>query len=93
MSAKFGPAGSADSFRAMGYRKTVQMPAYLERMGLNAFEYQCGRGVRLSEENGKKLGALGAEKNIRFSVHAPYYISMSSMEEEKQKNKGHEQNR
>lgn len=36
MSARFGPAGSADSFHAMGYRKTSQMPEYLEKMGLNA---------------------------------------------------------
>ena len=86
MSAKFGPAGSADSFRAMGYRKTVQMPAYLERMGLNAFEYQCGRGVRITEEAARELGAAAREKGISLSLHAPYFISLSSLEEEKREN-------
>lgn len=83
MSAKFGPAGSADSFRAMGYRKTSQMPEYLERMGLNAFEYQCGRGVRITKEAAQELGRLSREKGITLSLHAPYFISLSSLEEEK----------
>ncbi len=83
MSAKFGPAGSADSFREMGYRKTSQMPEYLERMGLNAFEYQCGRGVRITKEAAQELGRLSREKGITLSLHAPYFISLSSLEEEK----------
>ncbi len=83
MSAKFGPAGSADSFREMGYRKTSQMPEYLERMGLNAFEYQCGRGVRITKEAAQELGRLSREKGITVSLHAPYFISLSSLEEEK----------
>ena len=83
MSARFGPAGSADSFHAMGYRKTAQMPEYLEKMGLNAFEYQCGRGVRISQEAAKELGILSREKGIALSLHAPYFISLSSLEQEK----------
>ena len=38
MTAKFGPAGNSDSFRAMGYRKTDQVPEYIRRMGLDAYE-------------------------------------------------------
>ena len=80
---RFGTAGVGEDFKALGYKNSFGVPEYLSGYGLNAFEYQCGRGVRLSEENGKKLGALGAEKGIVFSLHAPYYISMSSMEEDK----------
>ena len=83
MIARFGPAGSADSFHTMGYRKTAQMPEYLTRMELDAFEYQCGRGVRISREAAQELGRLSAEKDIRLSLHAPYFISLSSLEEEK----------
>lgn len=83
MSAKFGPAGSADSFHAMGYRKTAQMPEYLEKLGLNAFEYQCGRGVRISREAAQELGRLSRERGIALSLHAPYFISLSSIEKEK----------
>lgn len=53
---RFGPAGAADSFAAMGYKKTAQMPEYLEKMGLTAFEYQCGRGVRITDEAARALG-------------------------------------
>ena len=43
MSAKFGPAGNSDSFTKMGYKHSLQVPEYIEKMGLDAFEYQCGR--------------------------------------------------
>ena len=45
---RIGPAGNSESFTAMGYKSTPQIPEYLEKMGLNAYEYQCGRGVRIN---------------------------------------------
>ena len=86
MSAKFGPAGNSNSFTQMGYKGSLQVPEYLERMGLDAFEYQCGRGVNIGEDKARELGRLAAEKGITLSLHAPYYISMSSVEEEKRFN-------
>lgn len=86
MSAKFGPAGNSLSFSAMGYKESLQIPQYLEKMGLDCFEYQCGRGVNIGEEKAKKLGELSKEKGITLSLHAPYYISMSSVDEEKRLN-------
>ena len=76
MGAKFGPAGNSESFQAMGYRKTIQVPEYITRMGLDAYEYQCGRGVRLGLDKAAKMAALAGPKDIMFSVHAPYYISL-----------------
>ncbi len=86
MSARFGPAGNSKSFTAMGYKHSLQVPEYLEKMGLTAFEYQCGRGVNIGLEKAAELGRLAADKDIRLSLHAPYYISMSSVEEEKRLN-------
>lgn len=86
MSAIFGPAGTSDSFSRMGYKNSLQVPEYLVKMGLDAFEYQCGRGVNIGEEKAIKLGLLAKEKGITLSLHAPYYISMSSTEEEKRLN-------
>lgn len=86
MSAKFGPAGNSDSFFALGYKGSLHIPEYVERMGLDAFEYQCGRGVNIGEDKARELGTLAAEKGITLSLHAPYYISMSSVEEEKRLN-------
>ncbi len=86
MSAKFGPAGTAESFKSMGYKKTIQVGEYLDKFGLDHFEYQCGQGVRISEESAKAFGEALREKNISVSIHAPYFISLSSVEEEKRNN-------
>jgi len=86
MSAKFGPAGNSESFFKMGYKGSLQVPEYVEKMGLDAFEYQCGRGVNIGEEKAIELGKRAAEKGITLSLHAPYYISMSSVDEEKRLN-------
>lgn len=83
MTPRFGPAGISDSFAAQGYKTSLDIPAYTAGMGLDAFEYQCGHGVRLAEGKARQMAALAAEKGIVFSVHAPYYISMSSLDEEK----------
>ena len=83
MTPRFGPAGISDSFAAQGYKTSLDIPAYTAGMGLDAFEYQCGHGVRLAEDKARQMAALAAEKGIVFSVHAPYYISMSSLDEEK----------
>ena len=42
----------------------LQVPEYLSKMGLNAFEDQCGRGVNIGEEKATQLGILAKEKNI-----------------------------
>ena len=84
--AKFGPAGAAQSFKEMGYKKSVQLGEYLTKFGLDHFEYQCGQGVRVSEESAKEIGAALHNAGISVSVHAPYFISLSSVEEEKRLN-------
>ena len=86
MSAKFGPAGNSASFHDMGYKHSLQVPEYIEKMGLDAFEYQCGRGVNIGLEKAAELGKLALEKGIALSLHAPYYISMSSVDPEKRLN-------
>lgn len=84
--AKFGPAGTALSFKEMGYKKSVQLGEYLTKFGLNHFEYQCGQGVRVSEESAREIGTALRNAGITVSVHAPYFISLSSVEEEKRLN-------
>lgn len=83
MRANFGPAGNSDSFQKMGYKSFADIPRYVREMGLDCYEYQCGRGVKISEESAKKLGKLAEEEGITLSVHSPYYISLSGIEEEK----------
>ena len=83
---RFGTAGTSDSFAAKGYKNSLDIPVYTAEMGLDAFEYQCGHGVRLGLEKAARMAADAAERGILFSVHAPYYISMSSLEEDKRLN-------
>lgn len=86
MSVLFGTAGQSISFGAKGYKTGLQIPAYTAAMGLDAFEYQCGRGVRIKTELAQSIAAEAETHGIRYSLHAPYYISMSSLEEEKRLN-------
>ena len=52
---RFGTAGTSDSFAAQGYKTSLEVPEYTAKMGLNAFEYQCGRGVRLGLDKAAKM--------------------------------------
>lgn len=83
---KFGTAGMDENFSLQGHKKTIEVPTYLSNMGLDAFEYQCGRGVKIKEAAAIEFGKEAAAKGITLSLHAPYYISMSSLEEEKRLN-------
>lgn len=83
---KFGPAGSSLAFTEAGYKSSVQMPMWLDQLGLDAYEYQCNKGVKISEKLARQLGEEAVKHGIALSVHAPYYINMSSVEEEKRNN-------
>lgn len=83
---KFGPAGNSESFAALGYKNSIQVPEYIVEMGLDCYEYQCGRGVNIGEDKARQLGEKAKAAGVSLSLHAPYYISMSSVEEEKRLN-------
>ena len=83
MKACFGPAGRDDSLYTLGYKTTLDIPRCMNQKGLDAFEYQCGRGVNVKQEVAQEFGKLARENNIRLSLHAPYYISLSGIEKEK----------
>ena len=83
---RFGPGGNCEWFKEAGNKTTDQMPAFLKEIGLSAYEVECGRGVRMNAAVAKNLRTEAARCGIALSVHAPYYISMSSLEEEKRNN-------
>lgn len=80
---RFGTAGQSDSFKKRGCKSSLDVADFTADFGLNAFEYQCGRGVRLGTDKARQMAARAAVRGVLFSVHAPYYISMSSLEEQK----------
>ena len=76
----FGPGGNSESF---GKRKfPEQLPEYLASMGLNGYEIECGRGVRISEKTYNLLPDIAKENGIYLTLHTPYFISLSSENEE-----------
>lgn len=83
---RFGPAGNCEAFAAAGYKSTAQMPAFLATYGLTAYEYQCGRGVRLSDTTAVSLRTAAEKHGIQLSLHAPYFISLASDDPQKREN-------
>ena len=81
MSAKFGPAGNAESFP---YKSSVDAPRWLGELGLDCYEYQCGKGVRVKEDTAVALGRQAQEHGIALSIHAPYFINLANPDPESQ---------
>lgn len=72
---RFGPAG-----KPISYKKSdiIGVPEFLNNIGLNAFEYQAVRGVKISEDKARRLGDEAKKYNVVLSLHAPYYINLGS---------------
>ncbi len=83
---KFGTAGNADIFFEDGKKHTHEAPEWLKDYGLDAYEYQAGHGLTAGEASLKKVGEEARKNGISLSLHAPYFISLSSVEEEKRIN-------
>ena len=81
MSAKFGPAGNAESFP---YKSSVDAPRWMRELGLDCYEYQCGKGVRVKEETAVNIGRRAAQEGIALSLHAPYFINLANPDPEAQ---------
>ena len=74
----FGPAGNPIGFKG----KSTQACSYIAQEGLDAYEYQATYGVRIGENSAKELRKNSEENKIRVSMHAPYYINLSSQDPE-----------
>lgn len=81
----FGPGGNSDSFRSLKLQ-TVDAPEWVKKFGLDAYEYEAGRGVPKNLETFAKIGENAKKADVKISIHAPYFISLSSVDEEKRRN-------
>lgn len=70
----FGVAGVPTNYKG----KFKDMFSWLESMGLNAYEIQCVYGFRVSDVN-KQIYLKEKENGFNFSIHAPYYINLGSL--------------
>ena len=86
MAAFFGPGGNSDAFRLAGYKSTIDAPAWVKSIGLDAYEYEAGNGLSASPKILEAIGLEAARNNIKMSFHTPYFISLSGVVEEKRLN-------
>ena len=70
MSATFGPAGNAESFP---YKSSVDAPRWLREIGLDCYEYQCGKGVNVGEATARKIGLAAVEQGVLIN-HAAWWL-------------------
>lgn len=75
---KFGPSGNGQAFYDAGGKSSIEVPAFLKNLNLQAYEYPGGRGIRINEETAKKIGEQARLYQIQTSLHSPYFINLSS---------------
>ena len=79
MSATFGPGGNSVDFP---YKSSLDAPGWLASLGLDLYEYECGRGVNISEESARELGNRARQVGIGLTLHAPYFVSLANPDPE-----------
>ena len=86
MRALFGPGGNSEAFYADGNSSTKFAPAWVKKIGLDAYEYEAGNGLSATNETLIAIGKAASENDIQMSYHTPYFISLSGVVEEKRLN-------
>ena len=77
----FGPSGNDDLFYEQGFKSSVDVFAWLNKMGLDLYEYSFGRGILLKDETALEFAEKAKESNIKISVHAPYFVNLANPDE------------
>jgi len=73
MTIKFGSAGTG----GLGYEQGLKQ---VKKLNLSCMEVEFTHGVRMTNQEAKKIGELAKKLKINLSVHAPYYINLASKE-------------
>lgn len=74
---RFGPAGRPINYS--GHAKDAC--SYIKAEGLEAYEYQATYGVKISQQSALELKKNSEDEKVLISMHAPYYINLSSNKE------------
>lgn len=80
MKIRFGPSGIPISCK---YRNTLEGVKRIAQIGLDAMEISFTYGVRMSIDTARKIGEIAKRLDIELSIHAPYYINLASVDEDK----------
>ena len=82
MSARFGTAGNSLSFTENVSKSSLKAPQWLQSLGLDCYEYQCGKGIKVGDDTARAMGRAAIESNISLSLHAPYFINLANPDPE-----------
>jgi deoxyribonuclease-4 len=55
----------------------------IAELGLDCLEVEFVEGVRMGKDTAKQVSVVAANRNIRLSVHAPFFINLNARETEK----------
>ena len=72
----FGVAGVPTNYKG----KFKDLFDWLRSLGLNGYEIQCVYGFKISDVN-KEIFLKEKSNGFSFSIHAPYYINLGSLNE------------
>jgi len=76
----FGPAGVPSGIEQTSTLDGIQHAA---KLGLDCFEIEFVKGYRMGSDTAGRIKEKAQELKIPLSVHAPYYVNLSSPEEGK----------
>ena len=76
----FGTAGTPHSAHG---DSTVDGIKRIKEIGLGCLEIEFVMGVNIKEPAATQIANVARNRDIKLSVHAPYYINLNSREEEK----------
>ena len=68
----FGPGGNGEWFKSEGGKATVQAPGWLKSKGLDAYEYEAGKGITAGEGALSAIGQKAQEHGILMSLQKMY---------------------
>jgi len=81
---KIGTSGIPPNFWKTEFSKgkdsRVNMPLWIHDIGLNAYEVLYTYGARMREENALKIKENAEKNNIWLTVHAAYYVVLTSID-------------
>ena len=73
----FGTAGTPIASKDRGSLAGVET---VHKLGLGCMELEFVRGVRMSAELAKQVGAAAEKNSVVLTAHGPYYINLNSLD-------------
>jgi deoxyribonuclease IV len=73
---RFGTVGAPTATPKGGTPAAI---ATIRELGLDAFEIAWVQSVRVKDETCAAMKSVAAERDVKLSVHAPYYINLNSL--------------